>query len=76
MSGSRARRVRRNKALKAMYCPNGRMHGPEMSLPIMLRWYYAQVANALRESGDPSELFGVLKPYIAPRQVTFPMVWS
>lgn len=73
MSGKRARRVRRNKALEAMYCPNGRLHGPVVNLHVMLRMYYSRVADALRDQYAAADaLLNKLQPYTGPR-VTFPV---
>lgn len=77
MSGVRARRVRRNKALAWMYCPRtgtARDMGPLAPYDVLLRSYYRRVAHAMREQYAASmALFKTIKPTAGTRRVTFPV---
>lgn len=73
MSGSRARRVRRNKALKAMYCPNDAFLGPLPTVEFLLRSYWAKAVRDMRKAFTPVlAQLSCIKPYSG-KPITFPL---
>jgi hypothetical protein len=69
MSGVRARRVKRNKALMAMYCPNGRVHGPTPPMDYYFKRYFRVVFEAIARKVE----LECVQAFHGSRALTFPV---